>query len=170
MIPRGKSGNPKGRAIVEEKPLVPPEKAFTAQRKLKFLVSYRANCNVSAAARAAGINRRSVYQAREDDAEFARLMDEYKQEHLDAIEAEFYRRAVQGDKKPIMSMGKPLRDDERNIVTEVKYDTRAGEILLQAHRPEFRLRSHVELSGPGGRPIELVNARERSQSDCRTSR
>ena len=67
MIPRGKSGNPKGRAIVEEKPLVPPEKAFTAQRKLKFLVSYRANCNVSAAARAAGINRRSVYQARPTD-------------------------------------------------------------------------------------------------------
>lgn len=112
-----------------------------------FLAVLRETCNVSAAARAAGISRTAAYEHRADPV-FAMAWDEAEQEAADRLEGEAWRRAVDGTDKPVVHQGK--------ITTTYKeYSDRMLELLLKAHRPDkFRERVSTELSGPKGDPIK----------------
>lgn len=96
-----------------------------------FLAELRQTCNVSHAAREAGIGRRTAYDWREADPDFAAAWDDSEEEAVDALELAARHRAIDGS-------------------------DRMMEILLKAHRPEKyveRLRS--EISGPNGGPVPI---------------
>lgn len=112
-----------------------------------FLTTLRKTCNVSAAARAAGISRTAAYEHRADPV-FAMAWDEAEQEALDGLESEAWRRGVEGVDKPITHQGKIT-------ATYKEYSDRMLELLLKAHRPEkYRERVSTEVSGLKGDPIK----------------
>lgn len=84
----------------------------TDRARATFLEQMRETCNVSHSARAAGVPRRTVYNWREADPEFAAAWDDAEEEAADALELEARKRAT------------------------VDKSDRMLEILLKAHRPE----------------------------------
>jgi hypothetical protein len=131
----------------------------TDHARKTFIETLRETANVSAAARAADINRRTAYNWRDDNPEFAADWDEALEEATDALEAEARRRALQGVAKPVFYQGV-----ECGTVQE--YSDTLMTLLLKAHRPEkYKERSSNELTGPGGSalsypPMEFVIAHE----------
>lgn len=113
----------------------------TTAREEKFLAVLRRTCNVSEAAAAAGIGRRTAYEWRDADDAFREAWDDAAQEAADHLEREAWRRAVEGTDKPITFQG-------QITATYKEYSDRMLELLLKAHRPEkFKERVANELSG-----------------------
>lgn len=81
-----------------------------AQRS--FLNILRVSCNVAGACRAAKIGRRTAYDWREADPEFAQAWKDAEDEAADALEQVAWKRATEGQSDRLM------------------------EILLKGHRPE----------------------------------
>lgn len=103
----------------------------TDRARETFLATLRETCNVSEAARAAKIGRRTAYDWRDADEEFAAAWDDAEDEAVDALEMRARERALDNS-------------------------DRMMEILLKAHRPDKyvdKLRS--EISGPGGEAIPI---------------
>ena len=71
-----------------------------------FLELLKLTGNVTAAATQAGITRDAAYKARRAKPEFAELWEDAKEESLDAMEAEAWRRAMQGVDEPVYYAGK----------------------------------------------------------------
>lgn len=101
----------------------------TDRAREAFIATLRESCNVSEAARAAGIGRSTAYEWRDDDPEFAAAWDDAEQEAADKLEREAWRRAVEGTDKPVTFQG-------AITATYKEYSDRMLEILLKAHRPE----------------------------------
>lgn len=125
-----------------------------------FLDTLRASCNVSEAAREAGMSRRSAYDWRDADPDFAKDWADAEQEAADKLEREAWRRGVEGTDKPISFQG---------VITATykEYSDRMLEILLKAHRPEkFTDRLKNEHTGKDGASLadEMVNAADRIRS------
>lgn len=93
----------------------------TDRARATFLEELRKTCNVSHSARLAGVGRRTVYNWREADAQFAAAWDDAEEEAVDALELAARERAIDGS-------------------------DRMMEILLKAHRPE----KYVERREHGG--------------------
>lgn len=111
----------------------------TDRARETFIETLRESCNVSEAARAAGIARRTAYDWRDGDVEFASAWDDAEQDAADKLEREAWRRAVEGTDKPISFQG---------VVTASykEYSDKMLEILLKAHRPEkFVERSKLQV-------------------------
>ena len=97
--------------------------ARTDRARGVFLDHLRATCNVSHAAREAGIGRRTAYDWREDDAAFAADWDDAENEAVDALELAARNRAIDSS-------------------------DRMMEILLKAHRPDkYTDRLKADLTG-----------------------
>jgi hypothetical protein len=111
-----------------EHPVVNRTKRTVAREKT-FLDVLRRTCNVTEAARTAGVGRRTAYEWRQADAAFASAWDEAEQEAADALEREAWRRGVEGTDKPVTYQGKIT-------VTYKEYSDRMLEMLLKAHRPD----------------------------------
>lgn len=119
-----------------------------------FLTELALRGNVSDAAAAAGIARRTAYEWRDTDAAFADAWTEALETAIDAMEREAHRRAVEGVEKPLIGrVGK----DQDGIITYVRdYSDSLMTLLLKAHRPDkYRERSDVQVSGAV--QIEYVN-------------
>lgn len=134
-----------GRALTER----------TRQRaRALFLDELRQRGNVKDAAAAAGIARRTAYQWRDADEEFAAAWVEAIEEAADAMEREAWRRAVDGFDEPVF--GRIGRDQDGEVGTIRRYSDSLMQLLLKAHRPEkYRERQQVEHTG--GIAIEYVN-------------
>src|SRR3990167_1973902 len=78
----------------------------------KFLNVLRVSCNVAGACRAAKIGRRTAYDWRAADEEFALAWKDAEEEAADALEQVAWKRATEGQSDRLM------------------------EILLKGHRPE----------------------------------
>lgn len=83
-----------------------------ARSKVRFLNILRVSCNVAGACRAAKIGRRTAYDWREADPEFAQAWKDAEEEAADALEQVAWKRATEGQSDRLM------------------------EILLKGHRPE----------------------------------
>lgn len=106
-----------------------PERTNRAREM--FLDELRKTCNVSHAARAAGVGRRTVYQWRDADPAFAEAWADAEEEAVDALELAARERAMDSS-------------------------DRMMEILLKAHRPEkYVERVRSELTGANGGPITV---------------
>ena len=125
----------------------------------KFISTLAEFCNVSEAARAAGIARSTAYAWRESEPAFAALWDEAEQAAADRLEREAWRRAVEGTDKPIYYQG-----DEVGTVKE--YSDRLLEILLKGHRPEkFVDRIKAEHSGSVPVTFNFIRQPDAADSD-----
>lgn len=127
----------------------------TSQRaRALFIEELRKRGNVSEAAAAASIGRRTAYELRERDPEFAAAWDEAVDAAVDAMEGEAWRRAVEGVDEPVF--GRVAKDEDGQIGVIRKYSDSLMTTLLKAHRPEkYRERSEVQHSGRI--EIEYVN-------------
>jgi len=125
-----------------------------------FLEAYATTANISYAAKAAGIRRKTMYDWQEKYDDFCSRMAEAREEAYDKLEHEALRRAVEGvqRKRPII-VGREIVDYE--VITE--YSDRLLEVLLKARRPDvFREKTSIEHSGPNGQPIAIDIAEQRS--------
>lgn len=161
------------------------EQTFTPTKRAIFLATLRETCNVTLAARAAGISRKRAYDIYNEEPDFKELWDNALQEGIDVLEAEAQRRAFGGIDKPLTHQGQftylrdfdaidpetgqhypphlaPVKKDPegRPMVATVKeYSDTLTIFLLKAHRPErFRDNSKLELTGANGGPVELTDS------------
>lgn len=105
----------------------------TDRARATFLETLRETGNVSAAARAASIGRRTAYDWREADPAFAESWEEAEEEAIDKLEEVARARAIDNSDRML-------------------------EILLKAHRPEKYVdRYRAEHTGKDGGPIEYRN-------------
>lgn len=102
-------------------------KVWAADKRGVFLEDVRRTGNISAAARAANVPRRAVYQLRRDDDDFRQALESATEEALDDLEAELRRRAVDGVERPVFYGGQQC-GAIRN------YSDRLGMFLLKSRR------------------------------------
>jgi hypothetical protein len=139
---------------------------LTPARQERFLKALAETGNITAAVELAGTSRTRVYELRKVDENFRAAWDEAENSASDKLEAEAWRRAVDGVQEPLVSGGKIVRDDDGNPIATRRYSDAMLTLLLKARRPEkFRERSSVEMSGPGGKPIEVADARQRISTE-----
>lgn len=81
-------------------------------KKAAFLGALRGGATVTDACRAAGITRRrTAYDWRKEDADFAADWDDATQEGVDALLREARRRAINGTEKLVLYKGSPILVD-----------------------------------------------------------
>ena len=131
-------------------------------RKAAFLNAFAKGGNVSAAARAAEVNRSTPYGWRDEDPDFAAAWDVAEQESIDRLELEARRRAEKGIEDYVVSQGKlvyiddPKTGERVPLVRRVYSDTLMV-LLLKAHRPEkYKDRQDVQLTGKDGGPVSFT--------------
>jgi hypothetical protein len=119
--------------------------------KAEFLRCYvEQKFNVAAAARAIDRHWTTIYRHLRTDPEFRRAFEEARQLAGDMAYAEAIRRAIYGVQKPVFgSLG---NNSGTGIVGEItEYSDTLLVKILQALRPEFRERAHVDLTTGGDR-------------------
>jgi hypothetical protein len=135
-----------------------PEQKEIAQNV--FLTSFAQNANVTAACRTAGIDRSSFYRWQEKDETFGFCYKQAEAEANDVIRAAIFKRAILGIDEPLHYLGKLVTDEQKKPVTVKKYSDTLLIFLAKARMPEFRERQQVEMSGPGGGPIQTTQTVE----------
>ena len=110
-----------------------------------FLEALKLTGNVSASARAAGVNEKTPHNARHKDSqaarEFSQQWDDSLEIATDALELEARRRALDGAEEPVYYRGEVVGQIQRYSDTLMIF-------LLKAHRPgKFRENVSVEHSG-----------------------
>lgn len=150
-----------------------PEKRKRHRWERAFLSALAVAGNVSAACRAAKVDRTVAYGLRGECPEFAAEWQQALDEAADDLEAEATRRAREGVRRLKFHKGELVRlalaDEEGRPVldgdgqpvmvpyVEHEYSDTLLIFLLKAHRPErFRERLSLEHSGDGGGPIRFV--------------
>lgn len=130
------------------------------QVQRKFLDAFGRTANITAACMQAGISRQTVYVWQEHYTEFGLEFQEANKRANDVLFGEAWRRATQGDESYVVSAGKLVYGPDGKPLMERKRSDRLLELLLKARMPEFRDKQQVEVSGPGGGPIQhqLVHA------------
>ena len=119
----------------------------TPKKQAAFLAELSERGNVRDACTAAGIPRRTAYDWRAADPEFAGEWDSALDEAADLMEHEAHRRAVDGTEEPVFgSLGHQLGTGEVGRIT--KYSDTLLIFLLKAARPEkYRERQQIEHTG-----------------------
>ena len=136
---------------------------LTRERQKQFVEALAETGNVTAAVRVAGTSRTRAYELRKTDAGFAAAWDEAEQAAADKLEAETWRRAVEGVEEPLVSGGKLVRDDNGQPIAIRRYSDQLLIALLRAHRPDkFRDRAAVEIDISDRLADRLEAARQRA--------
>ncbi len=102
---------------------------WTARRRAKFLDVLASTANVTAATKAVGKSKSTVYELRKRDAEFARAWDAAIDIAMDELEAIAFDRVVNGVQKIIMRSGQAP-------VTITEYSDRLLMFMMSRHRPQ----------------------------------
>lgn len=111
------------------------------KRRETFLDVLAETANVSLAAQAAGIHRRTAYVWKDKNAQFAKAWAEAEEKAADTLEEEARRRAVEGVQEPVFYQGQEVGQVRRHSDTLLIF-------LLKARRPEkYRERHQAELTG-----------------------
>jgi hypothetical protein len=106
---------------------------------------------VSRAAKLVGSSTARVYAMRHNDPAFRRGWDEAEEIAADRLEAEAWRRAVEGVDEPAVNAGRLVRDEEGNAVMVRRYSDMLLLALLKAHRPaKFNTRLATGAATGGG--------------------
>ena len=113
---------------------------LTGARREGFLKAVAETGNITAAVELAGTSRTRVYELRKVDEDFRAAWDEAENSASDKLEAEAWRRAVDGVQEPLISAGKIVRDDDGQPIAVRRYSDNLLLALLKAHRPPRRER------------------------------
>ena len=118
---------------------------LTRERQDKFLEALAATGIVSTAVKIAGTSRTRVYTLRKKNPSFAAAWEEAEEKAADALEAEAWRRAVDGVAEPLVSGGKLVSDSTGQPIAIRRYSDVLLIALLKARRPErFKDRTAIE--------------------------
>jgi hypothetical protein len=112
-----------------------------------FLTTLSQGGTVTAAAEKANIGRRTVYDWKEADPDFAAQFEDAYQRGIAVLEDEAVRRAYHGVQRPVYQRGVVA-----GHVTE--YSDSLLMFLLKSRDPRFRDKATVEMTGAGGGPIK----------------
>jgi hypothetical protein len=124
------------------------------QLKAAFLAALAETANISEACRRTGAGRRTAYDWREADSEFAKGWDDALETGTDALEGEARRRAIEGVERYQISGGKVVEYGGKPVTIR-EFSDNLLIALLKAHRPDkFRDNARVEMTGAGGGPIK----------------
>ena len=119
---------------------------LVGRRKQLFLEALAARGNMTAAAHAAGVSRACAYLNRQNDDTFAKAWEEAEEIAADRLEAEAWRRGVEGVEEPVISLGKVVEGADGEPLMIRRYSDTVLLALLRAHRPEkYRERNSVEI-------------------------
>lgn len=119
----------------------------TAKTREAFLLALEDTANVSKACKRAKLPRRSAYDWRRDDADFAAAWDTAIDRGTDALEDEAVRRATEGTLKPVFYKGEKCGSIREYSDTLLMF-------MLKARRPEkFKERTESQITGRNGGPI-----------------
>lgn len=128
--------------------------------KATFLAEFKKRGIISHAAKIAGIDRSTINWYQEHDEAFGIAFRQAKLEADDAIRAEIYRRAVEGNTEPLMSNGRVVKNEAGEIQYIQKYSDQLLIFLAKARMPEFRERQQVDVTSNGetvgAAPYELI--------------
>lgn len=125
---------------------------MTAAQCAKFLEALAEGWSVTKAAGLAGVDRRRLYEQRDQDEEFASAWAEAVELGTDALEDELRRRSIDGyDEETFDGKGELVRRVRRlspqDLIT-----------ALKARRPEvYRENQRVELTGADGGAVEVTS-------------
>jgi hypothetical protein len=135
---------------------------ITGKRRQRFLDALAETGNVTLSARAAAVSRASIYEHRAADAVFAKAWEEAEQIAADRLEAEAWRRGVEGVPEPLVSAGRLVGDADGKPMFVQRYSDTLLLALLRAHKPEkFRDRTSVEFDVSDRLAERLESARQR---------
>lgn len=163
--------------LSEEVELEDGTRGKLTRNQIAFLKAFRIAKTITGASEKAGFYRLTHYRWHKESPFYRQAFAEMKAAAADDLEEAATQRAVEGVRIcKFTKDGTPLRDPRKHDpeTGEVKpewasdpwyYETsfsdRLLELLLKAKKPdEFRERSSVEMSGPGGNPIELEAVRQ----------
>lgn len=117
------------------------------KKRQAFLDALAETASVFAACRESGLARRTAYDWRAEDPDFAAAWDKALDIGTDALEDEATRRAFHGYDEPVHYKGKATSAIR-------KYSDTLLIFMLKARRPErFKERAAHELTGEGGGPV-----------------
>ena len=124
----------------------------TPEKDTRFFEAVAGGLPIGEAAAAAGYSRRSVYEYKEADAEFASRWQEADDLAVDRMEKEADRRALDGTEKPVFHQG-----NECGRIREF------SDVLLmfrlKGKRPKiYRDNASVELAGKNGGKIQTEHS------------
>lgn len=123
---------------------------FTPEKREQFLAALRENPNVSLAAAAIGMERCSMYRLRKEDKALRRAWADAVAEGVDKLEAEMWRRAVNGTEKPVYQQGELV-----GHVTE--YSDSLAMFLARGLRPR-KYRDRLEHANDPKNPLPAPGA------------
>lgn len=122
-------------------------KSRSKEWRERFLEEFRRTGNVTRSAKAAGVDRTTVWNHREDP-EFERLYNEALDDAVDLLEAEAWRRATEGTER--VKLVRAGKDDKGNPVFRELIERTYSDVLLifllKGLRPE-RYRESYDLKG-----------------------
>jgi hypothetical protein len=150
----------------------------TQRARDAFLDALGNGLSVTGAASAAGMGRRTAYQWRATDHEFAAAWDLAVESGTDLLEDVAWQRAVKGNAEPVVSMGKVVYGKDGEPLTVHKTSDNILALLLKARRRDKfsdRVSQDIKLEATtvalDGRPArDIVSERlaqlaERKESD-----
>jgi hypothetical protein len=125
------------------------DKRTVEKKQHDFLEKFCDLANITRAATATRIGRRTVYDWLENDKDFKVKFKKARKVAVGVLEDEAHRRAVEGIDKAIFYKGKRVK-------TKVKeYSDTLLIVLLKANAPKkYRERVQSQLTGPDGGPIK----------------
>lgn len=112
-----------------------------------FLEALAKRGNITESAAAAGVARRTVYQWRDADPEFASAWDDALEQAADAMEAELWRRAVEGVEKPIYQQGMQVGTVREYSDTLLIFRLKGARPEVYRERIDNRHSGSVDLKG-----------------------
>jgi hypothetical protein len=107
----------------------------TAIRKEKFIRALKGSSSITKACKASGVPRRTAYDWKAADKDFAQKWDDAYEEGTDVIEDAVFTRAVYGVKKPVFYKGEIVGYTQ-------EYSDFLAARLLEARRPEKYRHNH----------------------------
>jgi hypothetical protein len=140
----------------------PGKRKITARRRTRFLAALRETGNVRGACIASAVPRTNIYAHRRADEAFAKAWDEAIEIATDRLEAEAWRRGVDGVPEPLVSAGRLVRGEDGKPVFVQRYSDGLLTLLLRANRDKFRERTAVELDVSDRLAERLEAARQRA--------
>jgi hypothetical protein len=109
---------------------------ITERRRQRFLAALRETGNVRGACIAAAVPRTNIYEHRHADEAFAKAWEEAEQIAADRLEAEAWRRGVDGVAEPLVSAGRLVSDQDGQPLFIQRYSDQLLLALLRAHKPD----------------------------------
>lgn len=117
---------------------------FDKRAQQKFLDHFAKTGRVQESSDVAGVHRTTVHSLRKKDPDFGERYEDARQVFLDKLEAEAYRRAVDGWDEPVFR-------NEGQVGVVRKYSDTMLQMLMKGHNPDrYRDRVQADVTTNGG--------------------